>query len=77
MRKHKNPKIDPVCAFCEHATLDHTADEELHIACRYKKTATPNGSCRRFCYDPLKREVHAPLKAQELDPDALLLDETL
>ena len=44
--------IDPACCYCEHSTP--TGNERV-LTCRYKGKVAPGTSCRRFCYDPLRR----------------------
>ncbi len=44
--------IDPACCYCEHSAP--TGNERV-LNCRYKGKVEPGASCRRFCYDPLRR----------------------
>lgn len=52
-------KIEPRCAYCKRgARLD-----ELRVMCVKKGIVLPNGSCRAFRYDPLKRVPPRPAAA--------------
>ena len=44
--------IDPACCYCEHST---PCDDPAALSCRYKGKVDAASSCRRFCYDPLRR----------------------
>lgn len=70
VKKHKNPKIDAVCAYCEYSKL-HTENGEEIFSCPYKKKIDPEGHCFRFRYDVLKRTPGAKLPHDVLDPEAL------
>lgn len=48
------------CAYCVHS--GQTSDEQM--LCRKKGFVSPDGHCRRFRYDPLKR---IPVRAQAKD----------
>ena len=74
MKNHKNEKIDIACIYCEYATVTRDAQEDILIECPKKKNITPQSRCRKFRYDPLKREVRAAHGFVPLDPDALLMD---
>lgn len=43
----------PACKYCKRAKL--TEDESV-ILCQKHGSVTPDDSCRRFKYDPLKRQ---------------------
>lgn len=52
-------KIEPRCAYCKRgARLD-----ELRVMCVKKGIVLPNGACRAFRYDPLKRVPPRPAAA--------------
>lgn len=53
-------KIERSCAYCLHGT----ALEDGQILCIKKGLGSIDGKCRRFRYDPLKRQ---PKKAKALD----------
>ncbi len=63
----KNPKIDKICLFCEHATVS-----EEDISCTYKKSVAPDSRCLRFRYDPLKRTPKPKLPLPTLDPSCAI-----
>ena len=65
----KDARIEAVCAFCEHATLDA---EGSTVSCPYKRNATPEGHCRRFRYDPLKRIPRPKPPMPTLDEESVL-----
>ena len=46
-------KPQPACKYCSSAVV--TADASV-ILCRRKGNVMPEDSCRRFKYDPLKRQ---------------------
>ena len=46
-------KPQPACKYCANAVL--TADESV-LLCRKMGSVLPEDSCRRFKYDPLKRQ---------------------
>ncbi len=74
MKKHNNPKIDPVCAFCEFLHTEESQGASAILSCKYKKNITPDGSCFRFRYDILKRKPNEALPPIALDPETLVLD---
>lgn len=64
--------LTPPLLFSLHA--DAFDEECVHLTCPYKKQATPEFSCRRFCFDPLKYRPKKAPPPPVLDEDALLLD---
>ena len=84
----KNEKIVKACAFCKHAIFTFPeekspaltflkadfSDETISLHCPYKKNATPDFSCRRFCFDPLKYRPSKMLAIPTLDEETLILD---
>ncbi len=51
--------IEPRCAYCRRGVrLDDT-----RVMCVKKGIVLPNGACRRFRYDPLKRVPPQPVTA--------------
>ncbi|HPZ00203.1 MAG TPA: hypothetical protein PLS28_01895 [Clostridiales bacterium] len=48
-----NPKITPACKYCSVGKLSPTGKEVL---CVKRGIMLPDSSCKRFQYDPLKRE---------------------
>lgn len=60
MKKQEKPECPRVCAFCEHATSLQTDGQML---CARRGIVEGGYVCRRFRYDPLKRNPRpsAPL----------------
>ena len=50
--------IEPRCAYCRKG--NRISEEE--VICLRRGIVPPEGSCRAFRYDPLKREPPRPLK---------------
>ena len=50
-------KIEPSCSYCEFGVL--IGDNE--IICEKKGIMTASDSCRKFSYDPLRREPPKPV----------------
>lgn len=55
-------KIEPSCSYC--ASGSRISDTE--VACLRRGIVSAQGSCRKFTYDPLKRE---PPHTEPLDPE--------
>ncbi len=53
--------VTPVCAYCEHGKI--SSDGET-VLCRKTGVVDVNFTCRKFRYDPLKRQ---PRRAKPLD----------
>ena len=49
-----NKDIEKICLYCEHAKENISGDD---ILCPFKGVVSFNFKCRRYKYDPLKREV--------------------
>ncbi len=47
------------CAYCEHATI--LKGDRLHMVCDMKGVVSSSHVCRKFLYDPLKRNASRPL----------------
>ncbi|MEI6578939.1 MAG: hypothetical protein WCN92_05680 [Eubacteriales bacterium] len=45
--------ISPACTYCVHGRL---SPDKLSVLCIKKGVMLPTSSCRRFIYDPLKRQ---------------------
>ena len=71
MAKKNNTDYSKVCLYCENATV---LQGENTVLCKYKGVVSEDYVCRKFVYDPLKREVRAAHGFVPLDPDALLMD---
>ena len=50
--------IDPRCLYCKHGSVL----SETEVACVKKGVMPPEGHCRRFAYDPLKRIPSRPVQ---------------
>lgn len=71
--KNKNSEFDDadlprVCRFCERATL--ISDEE-NVLCSVRGIVLADYCCRKFSYDPLKREPKMPPPIPKPDPTRL------
>ena len=55
----------PACSLCEYGRWDgsHTA-----VLCKEKGVMQPDGHCRRFRYDPFRREPRRRPSLPEYDP---------
>ncbi len=58
-------KYPSVCEYCVHGRL--SPDEES-VLCIKKGIVSPDGKCRRYAYDPLKRKPKKPLIIEKADP---------
>lgn len=69
----RNPVLKsfvPACKYCKKARL--TADGEV-ILCERHGSVLPDDSCRRFKYDPLKRQPGQMSELPEFTPDQFVL----
>ncbi len=67
--------IEPKCEYCAKCVL--TADKKTAL-CERKGFTAPDGSCRKFEYDPLKRTPRAkqpPLPEFKDEDFSLLLED--
>ena len=55
-------KMPKACRYCAHSAV---CDEEM-ILCKKRGIVAPDGKCRKFRYDPIKR---IPAKSKALDFD--------
>ncbi len=51
-----NKNIEPCCAYCQSGTRI----SETEVACLRRGVVSSAGQCRKFAYDPLKREPPCP-----------------
>ena len=60
--------IEPKCAYCAMGVL---TDDKKTMLCERKGFTTPDASCRKFVYDPMKRvpTVSAPPLPEFEDAD--------
>ncbi|MBO4893751.1 MAG: hypothetical protein II702_06695 [Clostridia bacterium] len=54
----------PACAYCLHGRLSPGG---VSVLCVRKGIVSPEGKCRKFVYDPLKREPKIPPVSPEAD----------
>lgn len=62
--------ITPSCEICERSKI--SADNTL--SCSIKGAVLQTDKCRRFKYDPLKREPRLPKELESFDNDDFSLD---
>ena len=55
-------------------TCDVFDEDTVKISCPYHKNITPDFSCRRFLFDPLKYHPKKAPAVSKLDEESLLLD---
>lgn len=60
-----------VCRFCERATL---INDEENVLCSDKGIVLADFCCRKFSYDPLKREPKMPPPMPKPDPTIIELE---
>ena len=67
-------EIEKVCAFCEYAApAPADKDGNEYVICSKKGLMREGSVCRKFSYDPLKRE---PMKRRALpETEAVNIDE--
>jgi len=53
MKEMFNKKMEPACAYCSYG---NKSMDGKTILCLKKGAVSPEYSCRKFKYDPLKRE---------------------
>lgn len=58
-------KYPAVCENCLHGRL---SPDEQSVLCIKKGIVEPDGSCRRYSYDPLKRKPKKPLLIEQANP---------
>lgn len=58
-------KYPAVCENCLHGRL---SPDEQTVLCIKKGIVEPDGNCRRYSYDPLKRKPKKPLLIEQADP---------
>lgn len=70
MAKKIKHEINKICGFCEAAQLMNNTEKAL---CPHKGVVAVDFCCKKFVYDPLKREPNPIAKPVLLDPDDLIL----
>lgn len=58
-------QYDAVCRHCKNGRL---APDKESVLCIKKGIVDPDGKCRRYVYDPLKRIPKKPLKVETANP---------
>lgn len=56
--------IAPACKYCEHVMQSFDGGKML---CDKRGVVEASYKCRRFIYDPLKREPRKPLSIEKID----------
>lgn len=56
--------IPPACEYCAHGTK---APDGKTILCAKKGVMRYNSSCRKYVYDPLKRQPKLPMELPQFD----------
>ncbi len=51
-------KNEKVCRLCEHGRL---STDKSAVVCMKKGIVDPDGKCRKYVYDPLKRDAKTPV----------------
>ena len=62
MKKRYEAECERYCKFCENAS---SLSDPARMLCRKHGVVDAGGCCRKFVYDPLKRE---PAAAKEMPP---------
>ncbi len=57
-------RIAPACEYCSHGTV---SPDGKSVLCPKKGVMRCNSSCRKFSYDPLKRQPKMPMELPEFD----------
>ena len=70
MAKKIKYEINRVCGCCE---LAETLNNKDIVLCSLKGVVSSGHVCKKFIYDPLKRDPKPPAKIPGLDPDTLVL----
>ncbi len=58
-------KYPAACEYCKHGRL---SPDEQTVLCIKKGLVAPDGKCRKYSYDPLKRRPKKPLIIQQANP---------
>ena len=71
MNNHKLGKdVSPKCEYCIYSIK--TKDEST-VLCKHKGITAPDGSCKKFAYDPLKRVPQHPASLPSFSADEFKL----
>lgn len=67
MKKLINKKdISPSCSYCQNG---RTAPNGENVLCKKMGVVEKNFACKKFIYDPLKRQPKRPVKSMDFDKD--------
>lgn len=66
-----NKNIPPACLYCEHS---QPADSPDRLICHKEGVVTPSYKCRRYRYDPTKRQPPKKPILPVFDPEDFRLD---
>lgn len=69
MAKRKESDYIKMCLFCENATV---LKSDTNLLCKYKGIVSEDFFCRKFVYDPLKREPKPTPILPTIDKEDLL-----
>lgn len=61
-----NKKLAHACKYCRYATSLNFTDE---VICKKKGISDPNGCCRHYKYDPLKRQPERIILKSDFSKD--------
>ena len=70
MAKKQKHEIEKMCVYCELAQALNNSEKML---CSVKGVVSSDFCCKKFIYDPLKRDPKPAAKLPGLDPDTLIL----
>ena len=62
--------IEPACAWCEHAL---PSQDGLALLCEKCGIVSPSFCCKKYVYDPLKREPKPPVPLGTFAPEEFAL----
>jgi hypothetical protein len=65
-KKLLGKNIDAKCVYCAYSVL---TEDKTRVLCEKRGVTSLNDSCRKFVYDPLKREPQRPAKPQEFSSE--------
>lgn len=68
--KHFNKKLEHHCEYCVHGVV---LDYSKEILCKKKGITDATDSCRKYKYDPLKREPKKLKISNNYNPEDFLL----
>ena len=67
---HFNKKLEPHCEYCVYSIISEYSNEVL---CIKKGVTDLTDRCRKYKYDPLKREPKKPKISDNYNPEDFLL----